>query len=66
MHLRDVVNVTYQYYHHVDIALDDSYKQLRESIANCELLLLRSLGFDTNVVTPHQVPPQSHQQHWHA
>ncbi|KAJ3069262.1 Cyclin- protein fam58a [Podochytrium sp. JEL0797] len=56
--LRDVVNAGYWILHHKvsDGYLDtddDVYWNLKESLVSAELLLLRILGFETTVETPH-------------
>ena len=55
VHLRDVVNVFFRMLQKRDLRLGATYQTLREGIANCELLLLRALSFNTNAPTPHKV-----------
>ena len=55
VHLRDVVNVFFRMLQKRDLRLGATYQTLRESIANCELLLLRALSFNTIAPTPHKV-----------
>ncbi|KAI9343915.1 cyclin-like protein [Zopfochytrium polystomum] len=59
--LRDILNVGYWYYNHGSDGFLDTenslYWELKESLINAELLLVRILHFDTNVelVYPHLV-----------
>lgn len=54
--LRDVVNVTYRCLHPDKPPLDigTTYWQLRESIAQCELFILRVLNFQVSFTHPHK------------
>eukprot|EP00051_Salpingoeca_urceolata_P025776 m.467518 g.467518 ORF g.467518 m.467518 type:complete len:258 (+) comp20364_c1_seq1:1172-1945(+) len=54
--LRDVVNTAYRTLHPNDspLKIGEEYKQLRESVVTCELIVLRTLGFSLNFDLPHQ------------
>ena len=54
--LRDVVNVCYRCLHPNEAPLDmgQTYTSLKESVAQCELLVLRQLEFYVNISHPHK------------
>ncbi|KAG1057761.1 hypothetical protein G6F43_000404 [Rhizopus delemar] len=52
--VRDLVNVSYRYYHPNESTLDvdENYFKMRASLVTTELLLVRALGFDLEVELP--------------
>ena len=59
--LRDVVNVGFRLMHprRPPLAVGKLYEALRESVVQCELILLRHLHFDTTFNAPHKVRARS-------
>ncbi|XP_022110056.1 cyclin-related protein FAM58A-like [Acanthaster planci] len=54
--LRDIINVCYRILHREEAPLEvgKKYWDLRESVINCELLLIRMLKFNPKVTLPHK------------
>ncbi|XP_071810585.1 cyclin-Q-like [Asterias amurensis] len=54
--LRDIINVCYRILHKSESPLEigKRYWDLRESVVNCELLLIRMLKFNPKVTLPHK------------
>ncbi|XP_038054352.1 cyclin-Q-like [Patiria miniata] len=54
--LRDIINVCYRILHRKEPPLEvgKKYWELRESVVNCELLLIRMLKFNAKVTLPHK------------
>lgn len=55
--LRNVVNTCYRALHQdkPPLLVGDLYRELRESVVNCELIVLRILHFEVAARTPHSV-----------
>lgn len=60
--LRDVVNVGYRLMHpqKPPLSVGTLYEALRESVVQCELILLRHLQFDSTFNPPHKVGGGAH------
>ncbi|KAJ8358883.1 hypothetical protein SKAU_G00154080 [Synaphobranchus kaupii] len=61
MRTRDIINVCHRYMH-VDsepLELNSQFWELRDSVVQCELLILRQLNFQVSFQHPHKVPAQS-------